>query len=106
MSKAMEMVKGVEQQNERVENLMKVIRLQEPSADVLFRQMHSELLAKVQEEMRGSFLKLEESMQKNLEVVEKRVVASVQDILPGIIREEMRKLLAEQKRSAGPDNRS
>ncbi|KFY65475.1 hypothetical protein V496_02547 [Pseudogymnoascus sp. VKM F-4515 (FW-2607)] len=91
------MVKGVEQQNERVENLMKVIRLQEPSTDVvLLRQMHSELLAKMQEEMRVSFLKLEESMQKNLEEVEKRVVASVQDILPGIIREEMRKLLASR----------
>lgn len=107
LSEAMEIVEGVEQQNERVENLMKVIRLQEPSTDVvLLRQMHSELLAKMQGEMRGSFLKLEEGMQKNLEEVEKRVVASVQDILPGIIREEMRKLLAEQKRSAGPDNRS
>lgn len=86
---------------------MKVIRLQEPSTDVvLLRQIHSELLAKMQEEMRVSFLKLEESMQKNLEEVEKRVVASVQDILPSIIREEMRKLLTEQKRSASPDNRS
>ncbi|KFZ06683.1 hypothetical protein V501_07178 [Pseudogymnoascus sp. VKM F-4519 (FW-2642)] len=93
-----EMVVGIQQQNKRVENLMKIVRLQEPSAEVvLLGQMHSELLAKMQKEMRGCFQTLEESMQKNLEEVEKRVVASVQDILPGIIREEMRKLLAEQK---------
>lgn len=101
------MVERIQQQNERVEDLMKIVRLQEPSAEVvLLGQMHSELLTKMQKEMRGCFQTLEESMQKNLEEVEKRVVASVQDILPSIIREEMRKLLAEQKGLAGVDNRS
>lgn len=101
------MIEGVERQNERVENLMKIIRLHEPSTEaLLLGQMHRELLAKMEQEMRGCFQTLEESMQKNLAEVEKRVVASVQDILPGIIRDEMRKLLAEQKGSAGLNNHS
>ena len=68
--------------------------------------MHRELLAKTQQEMRGCFRTLEEGMQKRLEQVEQRVVASVRDILPGIIREEMRKLLVEQQEgSADLDDR-
>jgi hypothetical protein len=56
--------------------------------------------------MRGCFQKLEEGIQKRLEEVEQRVIASVRDILPGIIREEIRKLLIEQKVSASLDDRS
>ena len=67
--------------------------------------MHSELLVKMQQEMRGSFQALEEGMQKRLEEVEQRVVASVRDILPDIICEEMQKLLIEQKGSADLDDR-
>jgi hypothetical protein len=96
----------IERQNERFESVMKMARLQEPSAEAaLLGRMHRELLAKMQQEMRGCFQTLEEGMQKRLGEVEQRVVASVRDILPGIIREEMRKLLVEQKGSAGLDDR-
>lgn len=96
----------IERQNERFESVMVLARLQEPSTEAaLLGRMHRELLAKVQQEMRGCFQTLEEGMQKRLEEVEQRVVASVRDILPGIIREEMRKLLVEQKGSAGLDDR-
>jgi hypothetical protein len=88
------------EQNERFESVMKLARLEEPSAEAaLLGEMHRELLAKMQQEMRGGFQTLEDGMQKRLEELEQRVVTSVREILPGIIREEMRRLLVEQKDS-------
>lgn len=102
LDKTLEMIK---QQDERFESVMKMARLQEPSTEAaLLDQMYRELLAKMQQEMRGCFQTLEESMQKRSEEVEQRVVASVREILPGIIREEMRKLLVERKDPAGLDD--
>ena len=99
------LLEGIKQQNERFESVMKMARLQEPSTEAaLLGRMDRELLAKMQQEMRGCFQTLEEGMQKRLEEVEQRVIASVRDILPGIIREEMRKLLVEQKGPAGLDD--
>jgi hypothetical protein len=96
----------IERQNERLESVMKIARLQEPSMEaVLLGRMHRELLAKMQQEIRGGFQILEEGMHKRLEEVEQRVMGSVRDILPGIIRKEMQELLVEQKGSAGLDDR-
>ncbi|KAL9070784.1 MAG: hypothetical protein Q9157_005686 [Trypethelium eluteriae] len=92
------MLEGVEQQDKRFESVMKMARLQEPFTEAaLLDRMHRELLAKMQQEIRGCFQTLEEGMQKRLEEVEQGVVASIGDRLPGIILEEMRKLLVEQK---------
>lgn len=92
------LLREIERQNKGFELAMKMARLQEPSAEaVLLARLHRELLAKMQQEMRGCFQTLEEGMRKRLEDVEQCVVASVRDILPGIIRDEMRKLLVEQK---------
>ena len=100
------MIGKVLEKNELFESVMKMARLQEPSMEAtLLGRMHRELLANMQQEMRGCFQTLEEGMQKRLEEVEQRVVVAVQDMLPRIIREEMRKLLVEQKSSAGLDDR-
>ena len=100
-----ELLESVERQDKRFESVMKIARLQEPSTDAaLLHRMHADQLTITRQEMRACFLGLEGGMRERLEEMEQRVVASVRDILPGIIREEMRKLLLEQKGPAGLDD--
>ena len=101
-----EMFQDPNRQNERFESVLKIVRAQKPpeKAESLER-MHHDLLEKMQQELHECFRALEQHMQKRLAEVEQRVVASVQDILPIIIREEMRKALAEQKSSIVEDGR-
>lgn len=95
-----DLLANVEDQNARVESIMNVARLSEPQLDAaLIDRTHTELLTRMREELDGHFHMLEQGMQQRLEEVERRVVASVQDMLPGIIREEMRKVLAEHQSS-------
>ena len=96
MEKSLEnALEKVEQQNKRFESLMKLARPPEPS-----------IAAALLGEMRGCVQTLEEGTQKRLEEAEQHIVASDRDILPAIIREELRKLLVEQKDSVGLDHRS
>ncbi|KAH8657654.1 hypothetical protein BX600DRAFT_499745 [Xylariales sp. PMI_506] len=96
-----ELLQKLEEQNERFELVMKMVRDQEPSTEDTLGKMQHALLASMQQEMRESFQTLEDGMQKRLAEVEQRVVASVRDMLPAIIREEMRKLLVELKEAPG-----
>ncbi|KAK7701472.1 hypothetical protein SLS64_010216 [Diaporthe eres] len=87
----------IQRGSERVESLVRITRLQEPfNADTASKMQH-ELLEKTQQEVREVFRTHEEYVQKELASLEHRIVDSVRDMLPGIIREEMRKLLAEQR---------
>lgn len=95
-----EFMDGFDRQVERFESVMRLARLQGPSETDTVSKLHDELFKKTQQEIRVGMQTLEEGMQKRLEDLEHRVVQSVQDILPGIIREEMRKLLAEQREPA------
>lgn len=87
-------------QSESFEAVMRIARLQEPSDADTVSKLHDELFKKTQREIREGLQTLEEGMEKRLANLEHRVVQSVQDLLPGIIREEMRKLLAEQGENA------
>jgi hypothetical protein len=58
------------------------------------------VLRKTRDEIREGFRTLDGDMQKRMTDLEHRVVASIRDILPGIIREEMGKLLGEQRGDA------
>lgn len=87
-------------QSESFESVMRIARLQEPSDADTVSKLHDELFKKTQQEIREGLQTLEEGMEKRLADLEHRVVQSVQDLLPGLIREEMRKLLAEQRQSA------
>lgn len=95
-----EFMDGFDRQVERFESVMRIARLQEPSDTDTVSKMHDELFKKTQLEIREGLQTLEQGMQQRLADLEHRVVQSVQDILPGIIREEMRKLLAEQRGTA------
>ena len=96
----------IERQNESYDSVMKIARLQEPLLEAAFLDpMHRHLLVQMQDEMRRCFQKFDTSMQQKLEEVEHRVVVSIRDILPSIIREEMQKLLAEQEGSTSLDDR-
>lgn len=86
-------------QSESFESVMRIARLQEPSDADTVSKLHDELFKKTQQEIREGLHTLEEGMEKRLADLEHRVVQSVQDLLPGIIREEMRKLLAEQRQN-------
>ncbi|KAK7731919.1 hypothetical protein SLS63_005217 [Diaporthe eres] len=86
-----------QQQSERVESIMRLARLERPFDGDRASKVQHELLKTTQQEIRNSFRTHEEGMQKGLAVLEHRIVDSVRDMLPGIIREEMRKLLAEQR---------
>lgn len=86
-------------QSESFESVMRIARLQEPSEADTVSKLHDELFKKTQQEIREGLQTLEEGMEKRLADLEHRVVQSVQDLLPGIIREEMRKLLAEQRQN-------
>ena len=77
----------IESQHEYLKMLMELSR-----QDALLSRTHREPLVGMQQEMHRDFQRLEESMQKRLEEVEQRVLASVRDVLPGLIREEMRNL--------------
>lgn len=80
--------------------VMRVAHLQEPfNADTAGKMQH-ELLEITQQEIRAGLRTHEENMQNKLASLEHRIVESVREMLPGIIREEMRKLLAEQREDA------
>lgn len=97
-----ELLANVEEQNARVESIMNMARLSEPTLDAaLIDRTHNDLLTKMRQELDEHFQTLEHGMQQRLEEVERRIVASVQDMLPGIIREEMRRVFAEHQ---GPAN--
>ena len=99
------LLESVERQDKRFESVMKIARLQEPSTEAaLLHRMHADQLTITGQEIRACFHELEGGMRERLEEMEQRVVASVRDILPGIIPEEMRKLLLEQKGPAGLDD--
>lgn len=86
-----------QRQHERFESLMKIASPQEPfDADTSIK-MQQEMLDKTQQEIREGLRAVEDGMQKRLADLEHRVVESIRDMLPGIIREEMRKLLVEQR---------
>lgn len=87
-------------QSESFESVMRIARLQEPSDADTVSKLHDELFKKTQREIREGLQTLEEGMEKRLAELEQRVVQSVQDLLPGIIHEEMRKLVAEQRQNA------
>lgn len=90
----------IQRGSERVESLVRITRLQEPfNADTASKMQH-ELLEKTQQGVQEVFRTHEENMQKELASLEHRIMESVRDMLPGIIREEMRKLLAEQREDA------
>jgi hypothetical protein len=93
-------------QNEKFESYIKIAQVQEPPVNAaILDGIHHDLLDQTQQDLRECFQTLEMSIQQRLEELEQRVVASVQDILPSIIREELRKALAEQRSSVGEVNR-
>jgi benzoyl-CoA reductase/2-hydroxyglutaryl-CoA dehydratase subunit BcrC/BadD/HgdB len=87
-------------QHERFESVMRIARLHELSSADAAKEMQHELLRKTRDEIREGFRTLDEGMQKRITDLEHRVLASIRDILPGIIREEMGKLLGEQRGDA------
>lgn len=83
-------------QHERFESVMKEARLEEPFFSNLAKKAEHDALQKVRQEMREGFQALDEDTQERLTSLEHRVVGSIRDMLPGIIREEMHKVLAGQ----------
>lgn len=79
---------------------MRIASLQQPSDADTTIKMQYELLEKTQQEIREGLQTLEDNMQKKLADLEHRVVEFVRDMLPRIIREEMHKLLVEQRDNA------
>lgn len=98
-----------QRQREKFESVMRMSRLQEPSdahivtegsgTDTANKMQHT-LLEESQQCILESFQSPEEDVQKSLAGLEQRVLESVRDMLPAIIREEMHKLLAEQRKDA------
>lgn len=85
-----------DRQYERFESVMRIARLQQLSSAEAAGEMQHELLKRTRKEVREGLQALDEDMQERLAGLEHRVVASIRDMLPGIIREEMHKVLAGQ----------
>lgn len=84
----------------RFESVMRIARLQNSSVANTAGKMDHNVLNKLRQEIREGFQIHEEETQKELAGLENRIVESVRNMLPGIIREELRKLLAEQREDA------
>lgn len=85
-------------QCENFESVMRIGYLQGPSSTPAASEMLPELLKQMRKEIREGFQNLDDDMQKRMADLEHRVVASIRDALPGIIRDEMRKCLDEQRK--------